>query len=186
MNHQHQSQKPAQASSKASVEPLKTGVPATSARESSVTYLSEDADGIIASAINILAERMRRPGYLLSDPNAAKDYLRLRMAGLEHEEFHVLFLDVKNRLLASKKMFTGTLTHTSVYPREVVKAALHHNAASVMLAHNHPSGASEPSDADLRLTQALVQALALVDVRVLDHLIVAGVHAHSFAENGQL
>jgi DNA repair protein RadC len=98
----------------------------------------------------------------------------------------VLFLDVKNRLIDSQEMFTGTLTHTSVYPREVVKAALRRNAASVMLAHNHPSGVSEPSDADLRLTTALVQALSLVDVRVLDHFVVAGNHVHSFAENGQM
>jgi DNA repair protein RadC len=95
-------------------------------------------------------------------------------------------LDVKNRLIDSQEMFTGTLTQTSVYPREVVKAALSRNASSVLLAHNHPSGVCEPSDADLHLTGALVQALSLIDVRVLDHFVVAGSHVHSFAEHGQL
>jgi DNA repair protein RadC len=115
-----------------------------------------------------------------------KTYLRSRFLCQPHESFIVLFLDVKNRLIDAQEMFTGTLTHTSVYPREVVKAALRRNAASVMLAHNHPSGVCEPSDADLRLTNALVQALALVDVRVLDHFVVAGAQVHSFAENGQM
>ncbi|RLM51887.1 hypothetical protein DVK02_16725, partial [Halobellus sp. Atlit-31R] len=86
----------------------------------------------------------------------------------------------------SEEMFRGTLTHTSVYPREVVKAALRRNAAGVILAHNHPSGVPEPSEADLRLTSSLVQALALVDIRVLDHFVVAGTRVHSFAEHGQI
>jgi DNA repair protein RadC len=98
----------------------------------------------------------------------------------------VLFLDVKNRLIASEELFRGTLTHASVYPREVVKSSLAHNAASVLLAHNHPSGTTEPSNADLTLTQALKQALALVDIRVLDHFIIAGRQAYSFAEHGCL
>jgi DNA repair protein RadC len=122
----------------------------------------------------------------LCSPDAVKAYLRSKFGCQPHESFVVLFLDVKNRLIDSQEMFTGTLTHTSVYPREVVKAALRRNAAGVMLAHNHPSGVCEPSDADLRLTNALVQALALIDVRVLDHFVVAGSHVHSFAENGQL
>ena len=125
-------------------------------------------------------------GHLLSSPEAVRQYLRINMGRQQHESFVVLFLDVKNRLLTMKEMFRGTLTHTSVYPREVVKAALAYNAASVMLAHNHPSGTAEPSEADLVLTRALVQALALVDVRVLDHFVVAGPHVHSFAEHGQL
>jgi DNA repair protein RadC len=125
-------------------------------------------------------------GQALGSPDAVRHYLRLTMGRQQHESFVVLFLDVKNRLLACEEMFRGTLTHTSVYPREVVKAALAHNAASVMLAHNHPSGVAEPSEADLLLTRALVQALALVDVRVLDHFVVAGASVHSFAEHGQL
>ena len=125
-------------------------------------------------------------GHLLGSPDAVRQYLRMQMGRQQHESFVVLFLDVKNRLLTMKEMFRGTLTHTSVYPREVVKAALTHNAASVMLAHNHPSGTAEPSEADLLLTRALVQALSLVDVRVLDHFVVAGSQVHSFAEHGQL
>lgn len=125
-------------------------------------------------------------GELLGAPATVKQYLRVQLGRQAHESFVVLFLDVKNRLLASEEMFRGTLTHTSVYPREVVKAALRHNAAGVMLAHNHPSGAPEPSEADLLLTRALMQALALVDVRVLDHFVVAGPQVHSFAEHGQL
>lgn len=119
-------------------------------------------------------------------PAEVKDYLRTSMHAQAHESFVVLFLDVKHRLISKEEMFRGTLTRTSVYPREVVKAALRHNAAAVLLAHNHPSGSAEPSQADLTLTAALGQALALVDVRVLDHLVVAGAQIHSMAEHGQL
>jgi DNA repair protein RadC len=140
-------------------------------------------------AVLELAHRATREEFSrlsLCSPESVKTYLRSHFLCQPHESFVVLFLDVKNRLIDAEEMFSGTLTHTSVYPREVVKAALRRNAASVMLAHNHPSGVSEPSDADLRLTTALVQALALVDVRVLDHFVVAGPHVHSFAENGQM
>jgi DNA repair protein RadC len=125
-------------------------------------------------------------GAALSSPDLVKRYLRIKLGGQRHESFVVLFVDVKNRLIADKELFRGTLTHTSVYPREVVKAALACNAASVILAHNHPSGMPEPSEADLRLTGLLTQALALVDIRVLDHFVVAGPLVHSFAEHGQL
>ena len=125
-------------------------------------------------------------GEVLGSPEAVRQYLRLQLGRQRHESFVVLFLDVKNRLIACEEMFRGTLTHTSVYPREVVKAALSHNAASVLLAHNHPSGTPDPSESDLLLTRALVQAMALVDIRVLDHFVVAGAHVHSFAEHGQL
>jgi DNA repair protein RadC len=128
-------------------------------------------------------ELMRQP---ICSPDVAKKYLQMKFGCQPHESFVVLFLDVKNRLIDHKEMFTGTLTQTSVYPREVVKEALRRNASGVVLAHNHPSGVCEPSDADLHLTSALVQALALIDVRVLDHFVVAGPHVHSFAENGQL
>ncbi|MEM4986533.1 DNA repair protein RadC [Collimonas sp. H4R21] len=119
-------------------------------------------------------------------PAAVKQYLQLLLTNKPYESFLVLFLDVKNRLICAEELFRGTLTHASVYPREVVKAALRHNAASVMLAHNHPSGTLEPSAADCRLTQTLKQALELISVRVLDHFIVAGTQVHSFAEHGQL
>lgn len=125
-------------------------------------------------------------GASLSSPDLVKRYLRIKLGGQRHESFVVLFVDVKNRLIADKELFRGTLTHTSVYPREVVKAALACNAASVILAHNHPSGVAEPSDADLGLTRTLVTALALVEIRVLDHFVVAGPLVYSFAERGQL
>lgn len=140
---------------------------------------------VLALARRALEEQLRA-GPTLSSPQAVKDYLRLMLRQDAHESFFVLFLDVKNRLIDCKEMFRGTLTHTSVYPREVVKEALACNAAGVMLAHNHPSGTPEPSESDLRLTHALVQALALVDVRILDHFVVAGCQVHSFAEHGQL
>ncbi|WP_420476627.1 RadC family protein [Noviherbaspirillum sp. ST9] len=126
-----------------------------------------------------------RAGEILSSPQAVKQYLQLLLARRPYESFAVLFLDVKNRLIASEELFRGTLTQTSVYPREVVKAALGHNAAAVIIAHNHPSGTPEPSAADRTLTLALKQALALVDVRLLDHFIVAGRLVYSFAEHGE-
>jgi DNA repair protein RadC len=131
-------------------------------------------------------EEQLKAGCQLNSPQSVKQYLRLIFSNQAHESFLVLFLDVKNRLIATKEMFRGTLTHTSVYPREVVKEALTHNAASVMLAHNHPSGTPEPSESDLLLTRALSLALALVDVRILDHFVIAGHQVHSFAEHGQL
>jgi DNA repair protein RadC len=131
-------------------------------------------------------EEQLETGCPLNSPQSVKHYLRLIFSSKTHESFLVLFLDVKNRLIGSKEMFRGTLTHTSVYPREVVKEALACNAAGVMLAHNHPSGTPEPSESDLLLTRALSLALALVDVRILDHFVVAGHQVHSFAEHGQL
>jgi DNA repair protein RadC len=125
-------------------------------------------------------------GEALSSPRAVKQYLQLLLGGKAYEAFAVLFLDVKNRLIAAEELFRGTLMHTSVYPREVVKAALAHNAASLILAHNHPSGTPEPSAADRTLTRTLKQALSLVDIRVLDHFIVAGAHVYSFAEHGEI
>ncbi|MDP2793290.1 MAG: DNA repair protein RadC [Sulfurisoma sp.] len=124
---------------------------------------------------------------LLSTPAAVRDWLRLHIGGLSHEVFVALWLDAQNRLIADEVLFTGTLTQTSVYPREVVKQALARNAAAVVLAHNHPSGVAEPSQADELLTRSLKQALALVDVKLLDHFIVAaGVAPLSFAERGLL
>ncbi|MBI3283945.1 MAG: DNA repair protein RadC [Burkholderiales bacterium] len=120
----------------------------------------------------------------LSSPQAVKNYLQLLIGSKSYESFTVLFLDVKNRLLTTEELFRGTLSQASVYPREVVKSALLHNAAGIILAHNHPSGSSDPSNADITLTQTLKQALALVDIRVLDHFIVANPHVYSFAEHG--
>lgn len=119
-------------------------------------------------------------------PQVVKEYLQLQLGALPHEVFWVLFLDAQHRLIAAEELFRGTLTQTSVYPREVVKQALAHNAAAVILAHNHPSGVLEPSRADELLTQTLKSSLALVDVRVLDHLVVGRASAVSFAERGLL
>jgi DNA repair protein RadC len=123
---------------------------------------------------------------VFDSPQAVRDYLRLQLAELAHEVFAVLFLDAQHRLLCFDEMFRGTLTQTSVYPREVLKRALGLNAAAVILAHNHPSGVAEPSRADEFLTQQLKAALALIDVRVLDHFVVARGGVVSFAERGLL
>lgn len=122
----------------------------------------------------------------LSSPESVKNYLQLMIGNKPYESFAVLFLDIKNRLITSEELFRGTLSHASVYPREIVKAALHQNAASIILAHNHPSGSCEPSQADLSLTTTLKHALALVDIRVLDHFIIANPHVYSFAEHGHI
>ena len=132
-----------------------------------------------------LREEVRRDT-LLNSPDSVRHSLRLWLGHLPHEVFAALFLDAQNRLLVAEELFRGTLTQTSVYPREVVKHALRHNAAALILAHNHPSGVAEPSRADELLTASLKQALSLVDVRVLDHLIVAGSATVSFAERGLL
>ena len=121
---------------------------------------------------------------LFNTPQAVRDYLQLQLGGLHHEVFAVLFLDSQHRLIALEEMFRGTLTQTSVYPREVVKQALTLNASSVVLAHNHPSGTAQPSRADEALTHTLKAALALVDVRVLDHFVVTASQAVSMAELG--
>ncbi|MBL0143283.1 MAG: DNA repair protein RadC [Betaproteobacteria bacterium] len=122
----------------------------------------------------------------LASPMAVRGYLRLRMQHLGHEVFWAVFLDAQNRVIAAEELFRGTLTQTSVYPREVVKQALAHNAAGVILAHNHPSGVAEPSIQDQALTRSLAESLALVDVKVLDHFIVAPGACLSFAERGLL
>jgi DNA repair protein RadC len=140
---------------------------------------------VMELARRAIAEQLQS-GETFGSPELVKRYLRIKLGGQRHESFVVLFLDVKNRLIADRELFRGTLTQTSVYPREVVVEALSRNASAVILAHNHPSGLPEPSEADLRLTQALVQALGLVDIRVLDHFIVAGPLVHSFAEHGQI
>lgn len=130
-----------------------------------------------------LQEEIQR-GDALNSPRAVRDYLQLLLGGRHQEVFLVLFLDTQHRVIASEELFHGTLGQTSVYPREVVKRALAHNAAAVILAHNHPSGVAEPSQSDQMLTDALKQALSLVDVRVLDHFIVTAGQTLSFAEKG--
>ena len=132
-----------------------------------------------------LVEPMRQRDALTS-PASVRDYLRMTLAGRDYEVFMVLFLDAQHRVIESEEMFRGTLTQTSVYPREVVKRSLVNNAAAVIFAHNHPSGVAQPSHADELLTRSLKDALALVDVKVLDHFVVAGSAVMSFAERGLL
>jgi DNA repair protein RadC len=138
---------------------------------------------VLELARRALAEQLRERA-VLQAPQDVKHYLQLQLGGRSHEVFAVLFLDSQHRLLALEELFRGTLSQTSVYPREVVVRALHHNASAVVLAHNHPSGSVEPSRADELITQTLKAALALVDVRVLDHVIVAPGQALSLAERG--
>jgi DNA repair protein RadC len=138
---------------------------------------------VLELARRAMAQQLRQRE-VFGSPDAVKHFLQLHLSHKAHEVFAVLFLDAQNRLIAMEELFRGTLTQTSVYPREVVVKALHHEAAAVVLAHNHPSGTVQPSRADEALTQALRAALALVDVRVLDHVIVAQGDALSMAERG--
>lgn len=143
----------------------------------------------LAAAIELARRSLQeglKAGSALTSPGAVRDFLRLALAARDHEVFVVLFLDAQHRVLRSTELFRGTLTQTSVYPREVVRAALAANAAAVIFAHNHPSGIAQPSQADELLTRQLREALALVEVRVLDHFIVAGNQSLSFAERGLL
>jgi DNA repair protein RadC len=131
-----------------------------------------------------LEEDFEESSESMSSPASVRDYLRLFLGGQEFESFVALWLDAQHRLIAGMELFRGTLTQTSVYPREVVKKGLALNAAAVIFAHNHPSGVAEPSQSDRMLTDALKQALSLVDIRVLDHFIVADTTVMSFAERG--
>ena len=138
---------------------------------------------VLELARRAMAQQLRART-VFATPDAVKQYLQLQLSARPHEVFAVLFLDVQNRMLALEELFRGTLTQTSVYPREVVLRALHHQASAVVLAHNHPSGTAQPSRADEALTQTLKAALALIDVRVLDHVIVGTGEALSMAERG--
>ena len=138
---------------------------------------------VLELARRALAEQLKERA-AFDSAAAVKDYLQLHLAARPHEVFAVLFLDAQHKLIALEELFRGTLTQTSVYPREVALRALHHHAAAVILAHNHPSGGVQPSRADEAITQNLKSALALIDVRVLDHVIVAPGQALSMAEKG--
>ena len=143
------------------------------------------SDQVIRRALQLLDERMRS-GPALESPDTVRDYLKLLLHDREREVFVAVFLDAQHHVIAADELFRGTLNQTSVYPREVVKAALKRNAAAVIFAHNHPSGVAEPSRSDELLTQALKDALALIEVKVLDHFVVAGPASVSFAERGLL
>lgn len=176
--------------------PAKNGAdiaPPTTDRSGGVAVTTNDRDtwpaherAVIEAALAIVRARMREGGDGMSSPDAARELAVLHMAGLERERFSVMFLNAQNQLIAIEDLFDGTLSQTSVHPREVVKAALRHNAAAAILMHNHPSGCCEPSRADEHLTATLRSTLSLVDVRVLDHLVVGRDRATSFAERGLL
>lgn len=144
------------------------------------------AQRTVKRALTLLDRHLRETGVAFTSTQAARDWLKLKMAGLEREEFMVLYLNQQNQLIAHETLFAGSICSTEVHPREVVKRALYFNAAAVILAHNHPSGDTTPSQADKTITQRLVQALQLVDIRVPDHLIVGGTQILSFAEHGLL
>lgn len=142
-------------------------------------------DQVIAAALRILSGRIKGT-VALANPRVIRDYIAVRFAGLEHEVFACLYLDVRHRVIACEELFRGTIDGAVVHGREVVKRALAHNAAAVILAHNHPSGVAEPSAADRKITQRLKEALNLVDIRVVDHLVVGGAVVESFLERGLL
>lgn len=148
--------------------------------------MTSSDEKIVARAVRILLRELSLPGELLSAPSTVKRYLALRLARKEHEVFGALWLNNKNELITDEDMFFGTLTHTAVHPREMVKRALSLNAASVVCYHNHPSGRPAPSEADRNITVVLKNALELVEVRLLDHVIVGGLDSYSFAERGEL
>lgn len=153
-----------------------------------VTHLGREElsdDLILSMAHDILEARVKR-GSVISSPQTTRDFLKFEFRDLKHEEFFVMFLDNRHRVIHMESLFRGTIDGASVYPREVVVETLKHNAAAVIFAHNHPSGVSTPSQSDKDITARLKNALAVIDVRVLDHLIVGDGEAYSFAEHGIL
>ncbi len=154
-------------------------------REANGGYRAASSDEVLQRAKYLMSHRVRR-GVQLQSPEMVRDFLRLQIGALAHEVFAVLYLDAQHRLIAYKELFRGTLTQTSVYPREVIKEALVLNAAAAILAHNHPSGDAKPSAADDKLTENLATALRVVEVTVLDHQIITGDVIFSYAERGLL
>ncbi|MBP7597269.1 MAG: DNA repair protein RadC [Pseudoxanthomonas sp.] len=159
----------------------------TDSRPESLTLIaSQHEDWIIHQAITLLEQRIFKAGPMLNSPTTVRDYLHLKLVGEPNEVFAVVFLDTQHQVLAYEPMFKGTIDQTSVYPRVVVQRALALNASAVILAHQHPSGVTEPSSADRALTDRLKAALTMVDVRVVDHFIVGKGTPYSFAESGLL
>lgn len=157
--------------------------------ESSAAYSAKrnDDTSIIEQAIKLIQSKLKTPGEALTSPDLVRKYLVLHMAQLENEHFSMILLDNQHKVIGFENIFQGTIDGSSVYPREVVKTVLEHNAAAVILAHNHPSGNPEPSSADISITKRLQESLALIDVRILDHIIVGGcsqIRTVSFAERG--
>lgn len=154
-------------------------------RDVAGSYRPAEPEEVLQAALRVLAGQLRG-SEVLSSPRVVRDFLRIKLGALEHEVFAVIHLDSQHRVIEYVEMFRGTVSQTSVYPREIVKEALVRNSAAMILVHNHPSGLAEPSRADEVLTQTVKAALSLVDVRVIDHLIVAGPAVLSFAERGLL
>lgn len=154
-------------------------------RGSNRRYVPAPSDAIVEAALQIISRQIGR-GDALSSPRLARDYAQLKLGKLEHEVFALFILDSQHRLIEYVEVFRGTIDGCTVHPREVVKMSLARNAAAVILVHNHPSGSVEPSQADRRITERLREALALLDIRVLDHLIVGGADVMSFSERGLL
>ena len=172
-------------------EPVRTAGPLRVSDAAPFAAPAPSLQSALAHRLNVARELLLRDlreqmhnGPVMNSPQVLRDWLRLYCAGLEHEIFLVLYLDANHRLIEAQELFRGTLTQTSVYPRELVKGALARNAAALAVAHNHPSGQAEPSRADEYLTQTLKSTLSLVDVRVLDHFVVAGDQIVSFSERG--
>jgi len=174
---------PARTADRAGPLRVSDATPFTAAAKSLQSMLAHRLSVARELLLRDLREQMHK-GPLMTSPQILRDWLRLYCAGLEHEVFLVLYLDANHRLIETQELFRGTLTQTSVYPRELVKGALARNAAALAVAHNHPSGQAEPSRADEFLTQTLRSALSLVDVRLLDHFVVAGDQVVSFSERG--
>lgn len=149
-------------------------------------HLAHHEQAVIREALEIIEHAAQDKGECFTDASVSRDYFRLRLADRQCEVFAVAFLDNRHRLIACEELFRGTIDGAGVYPREVVREALKHNAAAMILAHNHPSGVAEPSRADRTLTERLAEALALVDVRILDHVVVGDNDTASFAERGWL
>ncbi|MCS4267752.1 DNA repair protein RadC [Serratia sp. BIGb0163] len=152
----------------------------------SVTELPLPTQRTIQRALALLENHLRKPGESFTSLDAVRHWLRLQMAGLEREVFMAIYLDNQHRLLAHETLFTGTINHTEIHPREVLKAALRHNSAAIIVAHCHPSGHAEPSHADRQITERLKKVLGMVDIRLLDHLVVGGMDIVSFADRGWL
>jgi DNA repair protein RadC len=163
---------------------VRSEAPALYAVQPTTRPAAIDEDATIALAKQYLWARLKQPGTALTSPQALRDYVNLTLADRPHEVFCIAYLDNRHRVIAFDELFRGTIDGASVHPREVVKATLAHNAAAIVLVHNHPSGVPEPSRADEFITSRLKDALALIDVRVLDHLIVAGRETVSFAVRG--
>jgi DNA repair protein RadC len=146
----------------------------------------DEEEAVVRQAMALLARRMKRPGNVLTSPQDARDYLRLRLEKMECEVFGVIWLDCRSRVLVCEELFRGTIDGASIHARELVKDACRYNAASAILYHNHPSGDATPSTADMRITQRIKDALALIDCRVMDHLIIGAGETSSMAERGIL